>query len=369
MTKAKTAVLPLIQEQRPIVLAPLAGVSDHPFRRICSENGADLTYVEMISATAFVYRNEKTIEMMARHPDEGVLGVQITGKSVEDTEQAIVRLHEEMDIFDTIDINMGCPVRKVVKTGCGSAILKDPDRVYRTVKACRAATHLPLSVKIRLGWDNNSVNGVEVTQAAEMGGADWVTVHGRTRADDYSTPVNLAEIKRIVDSVDIPVLGNGNIFGPGDAVTMEEATGVRGVMVSRGSLGNPWAFDAIKGKRQTVTVEDWLAVVMRHLDYQQELYGNKGRGAVAMRKHLLWYSKGWPHGKKLREAISEIHSHDQCAAAMERFAEELVAHGITEKSVCADNAAGLKFDFDPKYQMDRAVDRPLVTGDEPSAQA
>ena len=160
---------------RPVFLAPLAGVSDHPFRRICAEQGADLTYVEMISATALVYNSARTIEMLKRHGAERLLGVQITGSSAEETARGIAILNEFP--FETVDINMGCPVKKVVKTGCGSAILKDPERVRRTLELARAATDRPVSCKIRLGWDHASLNGVEVAQAAAAGGAAWITVH------------------------------------------------------------------------------------------------------------------------------------------------------------------------------------------------
>ena len=159
----------------PVILAPLAGVSDHPFRRACARHGADLTYVEMISATALLFESRRTFDMLKRHESESILGVQITGKTADEVGRAVGIL-DKMP-FDTIDINMGCPVNKVVKTGCGSGILKDPKRVYETTKLARESTGKPLSVKIRLGWDRDNVTWPEVLDAAEMGGADWITIH------------------------------------------------------------------------------------------------------------------------------------------------------------------------------------------------
>ncbi|MCX6123154.1 MAG: tRNA-dihydrouridine synthase family protein, partial [Proteobacteria bacterium] len=208
----------------PVILAPLAGVSDHPFRRICAEAGAHLTYVEMISATALLYESRRTFDMLKRHDSENILGVQITGKSADEVGRAIEIL-DRMP-FDTIDINMGCPVSKVVKTGCGSGILRDPERVFQTVKMARAATSKPLSAKFRLGWDKASINWREVSDAIESGGADWMTIHGRLRSDDYGAPVNLEDIAALKHKSKIPVIGNGNIFSRKDWLYMQETTGV-----------------------------------------------------------------------------------------------------------------------------------------------
>ncbi|MFW7380784.1 MAG: tRNA dihydrouridine synthase DusB [Oligoflexus sp.] len=349
----------------PIILAPLAGVSDHPFRRICQHYGADLTYVEMLSATALLYDSRRTWEMLKRHSEERRVGVQLTGRSADDVGRAVARLHDLN--FDTIDINMGCPVRKVVKTGCGSAILKDPERVQATVTAARSATDRPLSAKIRLGWDRQSINGIEVAQAIEAGGADWLVVHGRTRADDYSVAVDLEEIARIKASVSIPVIGNGNIFSRADAELMREATGVDGVMVSRGALGDPWLFREIQTGERRVGLEEWLRSVLDHLGWQQEEYGNQGAGAVCMRKHLLWYAKGWPGVKQLREAINQSQTLTDARALIEEFAAGLSAQGLTHRLETGDLDQAERFNWDPKWDMDRKLDRGV--GDDPSMTA
>lgn len=339
----------------PVILAPLAGVSDHPFRRACARHGADLTYVEMISATAMLYESRRTFDMLKRHESERILGVQITGKSADEVGRAVAIL-DKMP-FDTIDINMGCPVNKVVKSGCGSGILKDPQRVYETTKLARESTSKPLSVKIRLGWDRNTVTWPEVLDAAEKGGAEWITIHGRLRSDDYSVAVNLESMADLKRSAKIPVIGNGNIFSPDDALYMRERTGVDGVMVSRGALGNPWVFNDIKRGEQTVTIDEWEQLALDHLTWQQEEYGDVGSGAVCMRKHLLWYAKGWPAAKRLREAISHTGKISDCAQLVRDFANEQRQAGVVKRSTVWPMDQESRFMWDPKYDMDRQLDR------------
>lgn len=341
--------------ENPVMLAPLAGVSDHPFRRICTQHGADLTYVEMISATALNYESRRTYEILKRHEDEAVLGVQITGRNVEDVAKSSEILHKMP--FDTIDINMGCPVKKVVKTGCGSAILKDPERVFQTVKALRDATDKVISAKIRIGWDHQTINGIEVSQAIEEAGADFMTVHGRTRSDDYAAPVDLDYIARIKEAVSIPVVGNGNLFSAFDGDYMKRATKVDGLMVSRGALGNPWVFNDIKKKQTTVSLEDWVETVSSHLKWQQEEYGDVGAGAICMRKHLLWYAKGWPGVKALREKMNVAESLQDALALVLGFAEDLEKQGLSHRFDISKTDSETRFVWEPKFDMDRKLDR------------
>lgn len=339
----------------PVILAPLAGVSDHPFRRACARNGADLTYVEMISATAMLYESKRTFDMLRRHDSESILGVQITGKTADEVGRAVAIL-DKMP-FDTIDINMGCPVNKVVKSGCGSGILRDPGRVFETTRKAREATAKPLSVKIRLGWDRNSVTWPEVLDAAEQGGAEWITIHGRLRSDDYGVAVNLDAMAELKRRAKIPVIGNGNVFSQSDALYMRERTAVDGVMVSRGALGNPWVFNAIKSGEVPVSVDDWESVVTDHLAWQQLEYGDTGSGAVCMRKHLLWYAKGWPAGKTLREAISQTGKISDCLQLVRDFASDLRRSGVTERAQVWPSDQNNRFQWDPKFDMDRQLDR------------
>jgi tRNA-dihydrouridine synthase B len=340
----------------PVLLAPLAGVSDIPFRRVCTKYGADLTYVEMLSATALLFESERTYQMMRRHKtEEPLLGVQVTGKSADETARAVAVLDKLS--YETIDINMGCPVRKVVSAGCGSAILKDPERVHETVRLAVQATSKPLSVKIRLGWDKSTLTGLEVADAAASAGAAWITVHGRLRSDDYSVPVDLEKVAAIKRRVGVPVVGNGNIFGGRDADFFRRATGVDGVMVSRGALGNPWIFREIKTGQTSVTLDEWRDTVLDHLRWQVEEYGDRSFAAVCMRKHLLWYVKGWPHARRCREEIAQLPSLADASALVCRFADQLAAAGCFERAPVGPDGEPARFLWDPKFDMDRALDR------------
>ena len=366
-----------------VFLAPLAGVSDVPFRRICQQLGAGLTYVEMLSSVAISYKNKRTFEMMARHNAESVLGVQVTGPSAELVAQAIEVLSAKG--FDTVDINMGCPVRKVVGAGCGSAILKEPERISQTLKMARAATSLPLSAKVRLGYTRENVNIEDTTERIVQNEADMFTIHGRTRSENYSTPVDFEGIARGIakgsaKSAEIPPtelraqravsVGNGDIFDWQSATAMQEKTGCDAVMVSRGALGNPWIFaEILSGKTITPNFADWYDVVMRHVDYHEEHYGNTRTSAVLLRKHLLWYSKGFPGSKILREQFNNMESMDIARSLLADYAAR-VSKGFVRYSGSAGDAAERVISasepgadskygpqYDPKYEMDRTLDR------------
>ena len=342
---------------KPVFLAPLAGVSDFPFRWTCYQKGADLCYVEMLSATALIHQSPRTYGMMRSHPLETKLGVQITSRCADEMGQAVALLDKMT--FDTIDINMGCPVKKVVKVGCGSAILRDPERVYQTTLAARKATTKPLSVKIRLGWNADEISYREVLDAAEKAGADWLTVHGRTRADDYSVPVNLDAMADLKERASIPVVGNGNLFNHLDARMMLDHCKVDGLMVSRGALGNPWVFDEIKsGQSTNPELSEWLQTVVGHLRWQETIYGRSSASAVCMRKHLLWYAKGWPQVRKLRDAIVRCEDNRIAMGAIEEFAKQMEADGFTRRMAGGqDEDQQNRFRWDPKFEMDRKLDR------------
>ena len=341
---------------RPVILAPLAGVSDHPFRRMCQFYGADLTYVEMISATALNCGSKKTIEMLSRHEDEKILGVQVTSKTPEEMEKAVLILNDYP--FDTIDINMGCPVRKVVGTGCGSAILKDPERVYKTTLAASQSTNRPVSVKIRLGWDHSSLNFLEVADAAQSGGAKWLTIHGRTRSDNYGDPVDLEKISVLKKHLRIPVIGNGNLFSHEDCRLMKESSKVDGFMISRGALGNPWIFREIKNGIKEVSLDEWFEAVNKHISFQEHTYGNRGIGSICMRKHILWYVSGWPHARKIRENIAHIGSLKEYRVLLTEYFEKL--QSMDEEVKFRDHGKGPqnnRFIWNPVFDMDRSHDR------------
>lgn len=359
-----------LQLKNRVLLAPLAGVTDIPFRRICQEQGAGLTYVEMLSATAIRYKNKRTYEMMARHPQENILGVQVTGSSAEDVAYAI----EQLDAagFETIDINMGCPVKKVTGAGCGSAILKDPVRVQKTVELARQNTSLPLSAKIRLGFTRENVNVTDTTSRITLSAADMVTIHGRTRSESYSTPVDRAGVREGIQAAIAAALGhgrtppvtigNGDIFDLASAQRMQQDTGCDGVMVSRGALGNPWIFREILNEQTFYpSFAEWLDLVMRHLDYHEAHYGETLTAAALMRKHLLWYAKGYPGIKALREHLNRVESLDSARTILRQYASSISAD-TPRFAWCESETNTQKHLYDPKYEMDRQLDRGV--GDE-----
>ena len=372
--------LPSTAGGRPLfILAPLAGVSDHPFRRLCQEWGADLTYVEMLSATALLYQNKKTYDMAIRHEAEPILGVQLTGKDPDDVARAVEIL--DRGPYDTIDLNMGCPVTKVVGAGCGSALLKNPETVAKMILLARQATGKPLSVKIRLGWDRSHLSGPqqvgveppvpkkaplgEILDAVEQGGAAWVTIHGRYRSDDYSVPVDLAALETAKKRLKIPVIGNGNLFSWRDVKRMGEESGVDGFMISRGALGQPWIFGELKASPEDVsslilTLDDWESTVFRHLEYQKDAYGDTHQSAVVMRKHLLWYTTGWPGARKLRDTMAKVSSLGEASRLISQLVAELRAQGCTHRSLGQDGGSSeTSRKFVGRQQVEKAGDAVL----------
>jgi nifR3 family TIM-barrel protein len=339
-------------------LAPLAGVTDIPFRRICQEAGASLTYVEMLSATAIAYRARRTMDMMARDPAEPALGVQLTGSDAEEVGRAMEVLRDRP--FDLFDLNMGCPVRKVVAKGWGAALLQQAGRVGQMVTRLRAETDRPISVKVRLGFSRSQLNIEENAREIAAGGADVLTIHGRTREDGYQAPVDYAGIRsgiaaaRAAANRPIVLVGNGDVFGRASASRMVAETGCDGVMVSRGALGNPWVFRDILGLGPPQpTLEEWVEVVFRHLDYHQGHYPDARLAAVLFRKHLLWYLTGFPGVKRMRVQGSVIQSLDEARVLIRRFAAGLPADLPRQPGGTNE---------DPKRQMNRTVDRGVGAG-------
>ncbi len=339
------------------LLAPLAGVTDVPFRRICTEMGAGLTWVEMLSATAILHGNDQTREMMARHASETVLGVQVTGKTVVETARAVELLDREG--FDTIDINMGCPVRKVVGSGMGSAFLLDGDRISDTVRACVEATSRPVTVKCRIGYTRDNINIRDTAQRVASAGARMFTVHGRTRGCTYADPVDHASILAGFDTARsvnprIVCVGNGNVLGHETASRMQADTGCDAVMISRGALGNPWIFrEILEGRPVHPEIGEWSDVVLRHIEYHRDHYGNDPFSARRLRKHLLWYVKGFADSAKLRGRINTMDCLEEAADAIRRFAGRFPRDARRYE----DAARPSDTSYDPKYEMDRKLDR------------
>lgn len=277
-----------------IILAPMAGVTDLPFRMLCKQYGADIVFSEMVSAQAIHYGDKKTKLLLKTNTFEQPLIVQLFGSEPEIMAEAAMFLEKEG--VKAIDINMGCPATKIVKNGEGSALMKNPVLAGKIMEAVVGATHLPISVKIRSGWDDNSINAVEIAQIAEKTGIKAVTVHGRTKVQAYSGTSDRKIIKSVKNAVNIPVIGNGDIYTPQDAVSMFAETGCDSIMVGRGALGNPFIFKYIKDrlnnrKEMSVSDNEKKEVMLKHLSMLIETKGLK-IGVLEFRKHLAWYIKG-----------------------------------------------------------------------------
>lgn len=296
-----------------IILAPMAGVSDLPFRLLCQKEGAGMTCMEMISAKAVLYNNKNTESLLAIHPDEECVSLQLFGSDPAIMAEIAKRIEERP--FKILDINMGCPVPKIVNNHEGSALMKNPELVYDMVRAISEAISKPVTVKIRKGFDEDHVNAVEVAKAAEAGGAGAVAVHGRTREQYYSGAADWSIIKAVKEAVNIPVIGNGDIKCGADARRMLEETGCDGVMVGRAAEGNPFIFREItafmEGREYTApTLKEIKETVLLHADMQLE-YKGEFIGIREMRKHLSWYLKGFEGASALRKRINEMETFEE----------------------------------------------------------
>ncbi len=304
----------------PFFLAPLAGVTDSPFRRICRQFGAGAVYTEMISAKGLYYNDKATEKLLLMTEEEKPVSIQIFGSEPSFMAYAADVLADRGNCM--VDINMGCPVPKVVKNGDGSALMKDPWRVYDVVKAVVLKARKPVTVKIRAGWDAAHINAVEVAKAAEAGGAAAVCVHGRTREQMYSGKADRSVIRQVKDAVSIPVIGNGDIVDVQSAEAMFEETGCDMIMVARGALGNPWLFRSLlEGRDYTPDPAERIEVIKRHFTYLLE---EKGEyiGVRSMRKHMGWYVKGVRGAVRIRRRINEIESAEEIYRELDQLLEQ-----------------------------------------------
>lgn len=298
-----------IKLDNPFVLAPLAGITDVPMRRLAKEQGAAMVFSEMISAKGLWYNDKNTERLLLTNPEEQPLMYQLFGSEPDIMAAAAKQLKDRGNAG--IDINMGCPVPKVVKNGEGSALLKTPDLIYNIVKAVADAAEKPVTGKIRIGWDEDTVNAVEVAKAIEAAGAAAISVHGRTRMQYYTGNADWDMIRQVKQAVNIPVFGNGDVFTGEDALRLMDETGCDGVMIARGALGNPWIFrDAIalwKGEEKppAPSTSEKVQMMLRHLDELAEIKGE--RVAVKeMRKHVGWYLKGVHGSASVRRNVNSI---------------------------------------------------------------
>lgn len=294
-----------------IALAPMAGVTDLPFRLLCKEQGCGLMCTEMVSAKAMLYKNKNTGPLLETRPEERPLAVQIFGSDPEIMSEMASRLEEGP--YDIIDINMGCPVPKVVNNGEGSALMKNPKLVEAILTAMVKKLKKPVTVKFRKGFNDELVNAVEIARIAESCGVSAVAVHGRTREQYYSGKADWDIIRQVKEAVKIPVLGNGDVFTPQDAKRMLCETGCDGVMIARGAKGNPWIFKQINHYLETgeglppPSREELKDMILRHGRLQTEFRGEK-TAMREMRKHVAWYTAGYPNSAALRNDINLVES-------------------------------------------------------------
>lgn len=306
--------------ENPYILAPMAGVTDLPFRLLCREQGAGLLCMEMVSAKAIQYNNKNTKALLAIHPDEPPVSLQLFG-SDPDIISEIAKRIEELP-FSILDINMGCPVPKIVKNGEGSALMKNPKLVHEIVSKTVKAIQKPVTVKIRKGFDDSCINAVEIAKIIEDAGAKAVAVHARTREQYYSGKADWDIIRQVKEAVTIPVIGNGDVTSGESAIALQEQTGCDGVMIGRGAQGNPWIFSELLEYERTgrmparPTNEEIKKMIARHAKLQIE-YKGEYLGIREMRKHVSWYTTGLPNSAKLRGEINAVESFDELEELLE----------------------------------------------------
>ena len=317
------------------LLAPMAGISNLPFRLIARSFGCALAFTEMISANGIIRKSDRTLEYLRTCADDNPLGAQIFGADPEIMAEAacIVANHG----VDLIDINMGCPVKKVIKAGAGAILMKDPDRVSKIIRAVKKAVRIPVTVKIRSGWTRSSINAVEIARVAEKSGADAIIVHGRTADQGFGGVADWKVIAEIKKKVHIPVIGNGDIWQPQDAIRMLQETSCDAVMVGRGALGNPWIF---KGIVQACSgqIKDFLPnlderqkVIKKHWEMETGYIGVK-LANKNFRKHLLWYTKGLESSTRFRQLAGKLRDGQSVMNELNEYfrsLEELRSTGCT----------------------------------------
>lgn len=293
-----------IEVENNVFLAPMAGVTDIPFRKICRKFGPGLTYTEMASTKAMEFGSDKTEKIIQIMSDERPSIVQIFGSDKDTIKKTIEKLNQQEDI-DIIDINMGCPAPKLVKNGDGAGLLLDLKKVEEIIKEATSVSKKPITVKTRKGFNDDIITAVEVAKICEKYGVAMITIHGRTREQYYSGVADLDIIKKVKESVKIPVIGNGDITDVKSAKKMFEYTGCDGIMIARGAQGNPWIFKSIlDGQDYVPSYEERLQIILEHIRYELENEENKKNAVFKMRKHIAWYLKSLPNSTYVKDKIN-----------------------------------------------------------------
>lgn len=313
-----------VEIKGPIVLAPMAGISNSAYRKIIKSMGADLIYAEMVSDKAIVYENAKTFDLLKMTDYERPIAQQIFGSDKESFVEAAKRIEESMRP-DIIDINMGCPVPKVaVRAQAGSALLKSPEKIYEIVKAVSEAVDVPVTVKIRSGWDEAHINAVEVAKVCEKAGAKAIAIHARTRSQGYSGKADWSLIKKVKEATSIPVIGNGDVTTPELAKRMMEETGCDAVMIGRGVLGNPWLIKQTKEYLETGEIKtipsnrEKIDMIKRHYELLLE-DKPEGLALLEIRSHAIWYLKGMPRSAEIKNKICTSKSSKEIFDILEEY--------------------------------------------------
>jgi len=309
-----------------LILAPMAGVTDLPFRLLCKEQGAGLLCMEMVSAKAILYKNKNTEELLSIDPRENPVSLQLFGSDPVIMGEIAKQIEERP--FDILDINMGCPVPKVVNNGDGSALMKNPVLAGKIIESTVKAIQKPVTVKIRKGFDDDHVNAVEMARIAQECGAAAVAVHGRTREQFYSGKADWDIIRQVKEAVSIPVIGNGDILTANDVIRMGEQTGCDGFMIARGAEGNPWIFKQILQAFETgeepekPEFSEVRDMILRHARMQIDFKGEY-TAIREMRKHAAWYTAGYKNSSRLRARVCEVETYEELAALFDEVLERI----------------------------------------------